>query len=71
MQARGVIGEADEMSVEDSEVLPQQVEGPNSLPRGGAASWVPQDMVTSTPAGREALNYGKAGPPRTGHICSN
>eukprot|EP00919_Chromeraceae_sp_WS-2016_P038227 GHVR01091282.1.p1 GENE.GHVR01091282.1~~GHVR01091282.1.p1 ORF type:complete len:197 (+),score=33.97 GHVR01091282.1:430-1020(+) len=57
LQAGGVRGEVDRTSAEDSEASSQQVEGPNGLPRGGATSWVPQDAVTSTPAGREALNY--------------
>eukprot|EP00919_Chromeraceae_sp_WS-2016_P038231 GHVR01091289.1.p1 GENE.GHVR01091289.1~~GHVR01091289.1.p1 ORF type:complete len:188 (+),score=20.54 GHVR01091289.1:430-993(+) len=57
LQAGGVRGEVDRTSAEDSEALAQQVEGPNGLPRGGATSWAPQEAVTSTPAGREALNY--------------
>eukprot|EP00919_Chromeraceae_sp_WS-2016_P034054 GHVR01080677.1.p1 GENE.GHVR01080677.1~~GHVR01080677.1.p1 ORF type:complete len:109 (-),score=20.48 GHVR01080677.1:118-444(-) len=49
--------EADGMSAEVSGVQSQQVEGPTGLPRGGAASWAPQNALTSTPVGQDIPNF--------------
>eukprot|EP00920_Eleutheroschizon_duboscqi_P005387 GHVT01012625.1.p1 GENE.GHVT01012625.1~~GHVT01012625.1.p1 ORF type:complete len:107 (-),score=19.28 GHVT01012625.1:72-392(-) len=53
--------EASGMSAEVSGVQSQQVEDPIGLPRGGAASWAPQNILTSTPVGQELLNFVDAG----------
>ena len=41
-------------------MLSQQVED-IGLPRGGVATRAPQDIFTSTPVGRERLNFADAG----------